>query len=93
MMLVNVINSTFEAVSALPARVKLLETFYSITKREAVRRAVDKKTSEVYNAYIQDLNQVKKHFDKRRRSPPTDVSHPQFAGAAIWATSLLRRMF
>ena len=91
-MMTNVIMLAFDCVTSLESRVELLEAFQSMAKRESIRRCVEKKTSECYAEFLQELNIVKKHFDQKRRSPPVHRSCPKYAGAALWAVSLSRRL-
>eukprot|EP00898_Chlorokybus_atmophyticus_P005400 jgi/Chlat1/5861/Chrsp4S06373 len=88
----NVVTLAFETASALPARVDLAEAFWAMARRDAVRRCVEKKTGEVYAAFLAELNAVKRHFDQMRRHPPIHPSFPRHAGAALWAQSLLKRV-
>lgn len=91
-MMQRVIMLAFESVSDLSAKVELLEAFQAMAKRESIKRAVEKKTAEVYAAFTTELNATRKHFDSFRRAPPVDPAFPRYAGAALWALSLQRRI-
>ena len=43
----NVINTAFDGVSHVSDGVALLEIFYSLAKRDAIRQCVEKKTADV----------------------------------------------
>lgn len=47
-MMANVVASAFESVATVATGVELVATFESLAKREAIRRAVDKKAVDVY---------------------------------------------
>ena len=79
-------------MSSLRARVELLEAFQSMAKRESIKRCVERKTAETYQSFMADLNTVKKHFDQQRKNPPIHPSLPRYAGAAMWAQELSRRL-
>ena len=91
-MMTNVIMLAFESVASLDSRIELLEAFQSLAKRESIKRMVEKKTSECYTAFLTELNVVKKQFDSLRRYPPINPAFPMYAGAAMWAMSLQKRL-
>jgi dynein heavy chain, axonemal len=91
-MLTNVIQIAFDSVSSLAARVELLEAFQLMAKREAILRCIEKKTSEFFNAFMAEINQVKKQFDHIRRSPPKNPILPKYAGQARYALDLMKRL-
>ena len=47
-MMTNVISSAFEVISTIESGVELLEAFSFLAKRENIRRAVHRKTVEVF---------------------------------------------
>ena len=53
---------------------------------------MERKTAECYQAFYTELNQVKKQFDQQRRHPPIHPSLPKYAGAAMWALQLFKRL-
>ncbi len=89
-MVINVINATFETVTYVEQGVEILDAFMQFSSREAVRRTIDKKTVDVYHLFIDDLNTVKREITSR--AVVLDRTHPYFAGAAMWAKGLRRRI-
>ena len=72
---------------------QLLDAFNSLAQREAIKRAVEKKSAEVFTSLTQELSLVKKGFDKQKAAPPLiHRDHPRYAGAALWAKSLHLRI-
>ena len=57
---------------------------------QAIKRTIDKKTVEVYTMFNEELNAVKKELTQK--SIPQSYSHPKFAGQALWARQLKRRI-
>ena len=56
-------------------------------------RCVEKKSAEVFQSVTAELSLVKKGFDRHRGAPPMlHRDHPNYAGAAVWARSLLLRI-
>ena len=51
---------------------------------------MDRRTVDLYSMFNEELNLVKKEFN--RRDPALPPSQPQFAGAATWARALKRRI-
>ncbi|KAJ3206517.1 Dynein heavy chain 2, axonemal [Entophlyctis luteolus] len=91
-MMQNTIISAFEGAVTVDESVDLLEIFHHLAKREAIKRTVEKKTADVYALFMQELNTVKVEFETHRKAPEILRSHPDFAGSAYWAKSLLKRI-
>lgn len=89
-MVINVINSTFETVTYVEQGVEILDAFMHLSARESIRRTIDKKTVDVYNLFMDDLNIVKREITSR--AIVLDSMHPEYSGAALWAKGLKRRI-
>ena len=92
MMMQNCITSAFETVTAVEQGLNMLEAFHHLAKRDAIKRAVQNKASFVYAIFQQDFTSVSKEFQNYRSSPPIPPTLPQYAGSAIWARSLQKRL-
>ena len=89
----NVITNAFEGAATTNAGVELLESFSSLARRDSILRCVEKKSAEVHDKYIQEMGLVKNTFDKLKSEPPMiHRDYPRYAGAALWAKSLLARV-
>ena len=84
--------SAFEGATTVENSVELLEIFHHLAKREAIKRTVEKKTSDVYVLFLQELNAVKVEFESHRKAPDIVRFHPDYSGSAYWARSLQRRI-
>eukprot|EP00741_Cyanophora_paradoxa_P024938 tig00000056_g24072.t1 len=91
-MMTNVISAAFDGVSTVPAGVELLEAFSYLAKRDAIKRAVQKKTEQVWKMFTDDVSDVKKVFEKFKKNPPMHPSFPRYAGSAMWSKSLIQRI-
>lgn len=89
-MVINVINSTFDTITYVEQGVEILDAFMHLSARESIRRTIDKKTVEVYQLFIEDLNSVKR--DITSKNVVLENMHPDYAGAAMWARGLKRRI-
>ncbi|GMI21327.1 hypothetical protein TeGR_g3290 [Tetraparma gracilis] len=87
-MYANVINTAFEGITQVSVGVVLLEIFYSLAKRETIKRCVEKKTAEIYALFISQCQGIRSEFDECRKAPPLRPNEPQYAGTALWARSL-----
>jgi dynein heavy chain len=58
-MMQNIINAAFESATTVPAYVELIETFNGLAKREAIKRAVEKKTNDMYQYFMRELDIIK----------------------------------
>ncbi|GMI05338.1 hypothetical protein TrVE_jg1168 [Triparma verrucosa] len=84
----NVIKTAFDDVAQVSAGVVLLEIFYSLAKRESIKRCVEKKTAEIFALFITQCQGIRSEFDEQRKAPPLRPNEPQYAGTALWARSL-----
>jgi dynein heavy chain len=91
-MMSNVISSAWEGVSTVQAGVELLESFSYLAVRKGMKEAVAKKTIELWQMFKEELKQVKSDFDKHKKDPPVPHGWPRYAGAALWAKTLLIRI-
>ncbi|CAK4669134.1 unnamed protein product [Aphanomyces euteiches] len=88
----NVINAAFDSVSTISAGCDLLQAFQMISKREAIRRCVEKRTIDVYAMFKAQVVTVRNLFEKNKASPPLSTTEPQYAGSALWARGLQLRV-
>jgi dynein heavy chain len=65
-MMQNVISVAFDGVTTVKVGVALLEAFSSLARLPSIVRSVDKKTSEVYMLFLQQLTETKRYFDVHR---------------------------
>jgi len=66
-----------------------------LAKRPFVRDFVHNKAAStmVYKLFLQEINEVYETFEARNKKPvPMPFSHPNYAGQAIWAYSLIVRL-
>ena len=89
-MIQNILNSAFETIKTVQEGVEILNSFIHHSSREVIRRTIDKKTVEIYQFFSDELNAVKKEFNKQ--NPLVPMLHPQYAGVAVWARSLKKRV-
>ncbi|RHY32696.1 hypothetical protein DYB32_002341, partial [Aphanomyces invadans] len=88
----NVINAAFDSVSTIAAGCDLLQAFQTISKREAIRRCIEKRTIDVYGMFKAQVVTVRNLFEKNKTSPPLSTTEPQYAGSALWARGLQLRV-
>jgi dynein heavy chain len=91
-MMQNLIISAFEDSVTVENGVELLDIFQNLAKREAIKRTVEKKTSDVYQLFLHELNVVKVEFETNRKTPSIQRTQPDYAGSGYWAKSLLLRV-
>ena len=89
-MIINVINAAFDTITYVEQGVEIMDSFMHLSAREAIRRTLDKKTVEVYQLFIEDLNSVKR--DITSKNVVLERMHPHYAGAAMWAKGLKSRI-
>jgi dynein heavy chain len=89
-MVINVINSTFDTVTYVEQGVEIMDAFMHLSARETIRRTLDKKTVDVYQLFMDDLNIIKREVTARNTI--IEHMHPYYAGCALWAKGLRRRI-
>ena len=89
-MIQTILNSVFETIKTVQDGAEVLECFVHLSSREAIRRCIDKKTVDIYHIFQGELNAVKKDFNLQK--PDMSILHPKYAGLALWARSLKKRI-
>ena len=87
-MFANVINAAFEGNSSVAEGVTLVETFFNLAKRDAVRKCVEKKATEMIQLFLKQVLKIRSELETSRNNPPLRMQEPQYAGSALWAHSL-----
>lgn len=91
-MLMNLLQMALDSSSNLVARLELLEAFQIMAKVGAVKRFVERSTSEWFGLYLGEINTVKKLFDSLKRTPVKSPELPRYAGLAKGAQNLMKRL-
>jgi dynein heavy chain len=89
-MVINVLNSAFETVTHVEMGIEVIDAFMHLNTRESIRRTLDKQTVHISKIFMEDLNTVKRELTAK--SAVLGRMHPQYAGAALWAKGLKRRI-
>ncbi|KAL9644994.1 hypothetical protein ABK040_004487 [Willaertia magna] len=92
LMMQNIIFSAFETVTDIQNGIELLEAFYSIAKRDSIKRSIELKTQEICLKFIKELEDVQKLFETNRKNPPIPFIYPSYSGSASWAKKLQERI-
>jgi dynein heavy chain len=87
-MYTNVINTSFEGLTRVPDAVALLEIFYHLARKQAIRQTCLRKTIDVYVLFTTFVSDLRREFDEKRRLPPLRANEPPYSGSALWANSL-----
>ncbi|XP_065644391.1 dynein axonemal heavy chain 2 isoform X2 [Hydra vulgaris] len=89
-MIQTILNSAFETINTVQDGAEVLECFVHLSSREAIRRCIDKKTVDIYHLFQGELNAVKRDFNLQR--PDISILYPKYAGLALWARTLKKRI-
>jgi dynein heavy chain len=89
-MMQNAIGSAFQTAVTVQEGVEILECFVHLNSREVIKRTIDHKTVELYHMFNDELNAVKKEFNKKFPSIP--LTRSRYSGLAAWARCLKRRI-
>ena len=85
---------TFKHVSTIEDAIEMLENFFQLARRPAIKDYVAIKAAEVvYKLFTDEIKQVEDQFDgSTKHRPPMPFSHPHYGGLAIWVYSLIKRI-
>jgi len=75
-------------LKSLPKFQRMYYFFFVVV--QTIKRAIDRKTVDLYQMFIEELNLVKKEF--AGKNPQLPRSQPRNAGLATWARLLKRRI-
>ncbi|XP_053319883.1 dynein axonemal heavy chain 2 [Spea bombifrons] len=89
-MMQNLITTAFQTVRGVEHGVELLDVFYHLSAREAIKRTFDKKTVEVYEMFKEELDLVNKELGKKIPTVPRHMC--RYSGQAHWVRFLRRRI-
>ena len=89
MMISNAISSAFGSAGSLITRIELLQTFYLMARREFIIRGLERETVEICASLTHELT---KCSPKPGVVPAGDAHLPHYAGPAVWAQSLMKRL-
>jgi dynein heavy chain, axonemal len=88
----NAMLMAFDDCNTIERSVELIEIFHHLAVRDAIKRVVEKKTFDVYQIFLGELNTVKAEFEVNKKTPLILRFQPNVAGTAYWAKSLLLRI-
>lgn len=87
----SIMTKGIEDCSTLTSTFKLIESFSNMLEREALQQDLDKKHSDIVQAYKKDLQIVQSVFQSQKASPPAYLNLPPTAGALMWCQGLIDR--
>ena len=91
-MMNKLIASAFEGIGTIADGLQLFQAFYRIATLSDTRLSLERRAAQLYLMFNDELRLVRAELEKFRRNPPLPPTHPRYAGAALWARSLLRRI-
>ena len=91
-LLLNAIQTQFEAARTPSLALQLLEIFESLAVRDGVKHLVSNKCGELWKLFEQEVIAVRREFENLKTNPPLPPHQPIHAGTLIWAKSLLYRI-
>ncbi|XXQ31513.1 AAA+ ATPase domain-containing protein [Plasmodiophora brassicae] len=91
-MMTNVISSAFDSVSTVASGVELLEAFAILAKRVSMKTILNRKIADVFTMLKSEVLWIKRDFDRHHEAPPLPPCQPKYAGRALWAHGLAKRI-
>lgn len=80
----NVLAVAVDNATALVEKIEVLKIFSTLAKTTDVKRALIKKTTEFYKAFLEEVDEIKNKFDLLRRSSFEDAILPKYSGSATY---------
>ena len=71
---------------------KLFDSFDPLIFRETIRSQIEKKISELFAMFSEDLDIVRRIFVTQRDNPPMHDNMPSVSGMLSWSRALLDRI-
>ena len=90
--LASVLTQAFDDSGTTHAQLKLLQAFSLVSRRGAVKDALESKYAIVLGEYSADLLAVQAAFIRGKDAPPVAANLPPTAGAVFWSRGLLLRV-
>lgn len=91
-LLLNAIQTQFEAARTPSLALQLLEIFEALAVRDGVKHLVSNKCGELWKLFEQEVIAVRREFENLKTNPPLPPHQSIHAGTLIWARSLLYRI-
>ena len=92
----NTITLAFKGISTVQEAVDMLENFEQLAKRPSIKDFVNKSGANIVLRMFQDeIKNVEAIFDSRSKTKSNvlyPLSHPYYAGTALWVKALLSRL-
>ncbi|EAX96997.1 Dynein heavy chain family protein [Trichomonas vaginalis G3] len=91
-LLLNAIQTQFEAARTPTLALQLLEIFEDLAVRDGVKHLVSVKCSDMWKLFQEEIIVVRREFENLKANPPLPPHQPKQAGTMIWARSLALRL-
>ena len=90
--LASVIVQAFDDSTTVLGCFKLFDSFEGLLEREIILSDLEKKNTDLLNAYAEDLKAVQEIFILGKDDPPIADNAPPHAGAVTWCRGLVERV-
>jgi dynein heavy chain len=90
--LASVIVQAFDDSTTVLGCFKLFDSFEGLLEREIILADLEKKNTDLLNAYANDLKSVQEIFILGKDDPPIADNAPPHAGAVTWCRGLVERV-
>ena len=90
--LASVIVQAFDDSTTVLGCFKLFDSFEGLLEREIILADLEKKNTDLLNAYAEDLKSVQEIFILGKDDPPIADNAPPHAGAVTWCRGLVERV-
>eukprot|EP00163_Fabomonas_tropica_P031142 TRINITY_DN730_c0_g2_i1.p1 TRINITY_DN730_c0_g2~~TRINITY_DN730_c0_g2_i1.p1 ORF type:complete len:4569 (+),score=1602.08 TRINITY_DN730_c0_g2_i1:399-14105(+) len=87
-----VVTDAFRNAPTTEHALHLLKMFEAVLQRDSYQTDIDTKYMLIFNTYGNELEYVKKLYERYKDSPPIARNTPQVAGSISWSRQLLRRI-
>lgn len=87
-----IIVQGFDDCPSVQSVFKLLDSFDMLIYRDGIRAQVERKYTQLFRMFSEDLDRAYKIFTQRRDSPPIFDNMPLVAGSLTWCRGLRERI-
>jgi dynein heavy chain len=92
-MMIDVIDRHWMDVTRVEVGVQFLEGFYHLAIRRDMKKCIEQKSRMLFQMFLTESQTIQEGIlQKFGAAPPLSPGHPKFAGKALWAKMLMKRL-
>ncbi|KAA6364674.1 MAG: putative Dynein-1-beta heavy chain, flagellar inner arm I1 complex [Streblomastix strix] len=91
-MLSSTIGAAFQYANSVQQALDVYKTLKRVAVRKHIKDEVEKNKSAIWHLFKSAIASIQADFERQKSAPPIPQQWPQYAGAAVWANTLIERI-